>query len=396
MSAGAFSNSVAVVGAGMTVFGEHFDAGLEQLAARAYRIALASVDKGIEPGELQVGFFANVMGSLAGNEIPSGATLANAIGLPGLPVSRVENGCPSGSDAIRLAAMSVASGVYDVAAVVGSEKLRELPTKESLLESGRAGHPILSYANTAATIFAPQAMRHMHEFGTTREQLAMVAVKAAANAALNDNAQRRTPITVDDVLNSPLVCTPFNVLDCCPQSDGGAAVILCRADLASRYTDKPVYISGLGLATEALYYHEKTRMTGWESTVLAAKRAYSMAGVSPHDIDVVELHDCFTGTEIITYEDLGLCDEGQGGKLVESGATALTGRIPVNPSGGLLAKGHPIGATGVAQYVELFHQLREEAGDRQVALRTGKAVQHNVGGYSVGISVVSVLSRDRD
>ncbi len=387
-------NQVAVVGAGMTVFGEHFDAGLEQLAARAYRKALASVDRGIEPGELQVGFFANVMGSLAGNEIPSGATLANAIGLPGLPVSRVENGCPSGSDAIRLAALSIASGVYDVAVVVGSEKLRELPTRASLLESGRAGHPILSYANTAATIFAPQAVRHMHEFGTTREQLALVAVKAAANAALNDDAQRRTPVTVDDVLASPLVCTPFNVLDCCPQSDGAAAVVLCRADLASRYTDKPVYLSGVGLATEALYYHEKTRLTGWDATVLAAKRAYEMAGVGPRDIDVVELHDCFTGTEIITYEDLGLCEEGQGGKLVESGATALTGRIPVNPSGGLLAKGHPIGATGVAQYVELFTQLREEAGDRQVRLRTGKAVQHNVGGYSVGISVVSVLSRE--
>jgi acetyl-CoA C-acetyltransferase len=228
MSAGSLRNQVAVVGAGMTVFGEHFDAGLEQLAARAYRAALASVDRGIDPGELQVGFFANVMGSLAGNEIPSGATLANAIGLPGLPVSRVENGCPSGSDAIRLAALSVASGVYDVAVVVGSEKLRELPTKQSLLESGRVGHPILSYANTAATIFAPQAVRHMHEFGTTREQLAMVAVKAAANAALNDKAQRRTPITVDDVLASPLVCTPFHVLDCCPQSDGAAAVILCR------------------------------------------------------------------------------------------------------------------------------------------------------------------------
>ncbi|HEY1967237.1 MAG TPA: thiolase family protein [Pseudonocardia sp.] len=388
-------NQVAVIGAGMTVFGEHFDSGLEQLAAQAYRAALASVDNGIDPAELEVGFFANVMGSLAGNEIPSGATLANAIGLPGLPVSRVENGCPSGSDAIRIAAMAIASGVYDVAVVVGSEKLRERPTKESLLESGRAGHPILSYANTAATIFAPQAMRHMYEFGTTREQLAMVAVKAAANASLNPNAQRRATITVEDVLNSAPVCTPFTVLDCCPQSDGAAAVVLCRADIAHRFTDKPVYLAGVGLATEALYYHEKTRMTGWDSTRLAARRAFEMAGIGARDIDVVELHDCFTGTEIISYEDLGLCEEGHGGKLVESGATALTGRIPVNPSGGLLAKGHPIGATGVAQYMELFGQLREEAGDRQVALRSGIAVQHNVGGYSVGISVVSVLSRER-
>jgi acetyl-CoA C-acetyltransferase len=387
-------DQVAIVGAGMTVFGEHFDYGLEQLAAQAYLAALASVDNGIEPDQVDVGFFANVMGSLAGNEIPSGATLANAIGRPGLPVSRIENGCPSGSDAIRIAAMAVASGAHDVALVVGSEKLRELPTKQSLLESGRVGHPVLSYANTAATIFGPQIVRHMHEYGTTREQLAMVAVKAAANAARNDKAQRRAVITVDDVLASPPVCTPYHVLDCCPQSDGAAAVVLCRAELASRFTDTPVYLSGVGLATEPLYYHEKKRLTGWDSTRLAAARAYDMAGLAPRDIDVVELHDCFTGTELMTYEDLGLCAEGEGGKLIESGATELRGRIPVNPSGGLLAKGHPIGATGVAQYVELFTQLREQAGERQVTLRTGTALQHNVGGYSVGISVVSVLSRE--
>ncbi|MGJ6969276.1 thiolase family protein [Streptosporangium sp. G11] len=387
-------NKVAIVGAGMTPFGEHFDRGLEQLAADSYRTALASVDKGIDPADIEAGFFANVMGSLGGNEIPSGATLANAIGLPGLPVSRIENGCPSGSDSIRIGAMAVASGVHDVIVVVGAEKLRERSTKESLLESGRVGHPILSYANTAATIFAPQAARHMHEYGTTREQLAMVAVKAWDNASLNPNAQRQESITVDDVLNSPMLCSPFTVLDSCPQSDGAAAVVLCRADIAHRFTDSPVYIAGVGLATEGLYYHEKTRMTGWDCTRLASSRAYEMAGIAAQDLDAVELHDCFTGTEIMTYEDLGLCEEGAGGKLVEYGETTLHGRIPVNPSGGLLAKGHPVGATGVAQVVELFGQLREQAGARQVSLRNGKALQHNVGGYSVGISVVTVLSRD--
>ena len=387
-------NKVAVIGAGMTTFGEHFDRGLETLAADSYAEALASVDKGLSPDQISAGFFANVVGSLGGNEIPSGATLSNALGLPGLAISRVENGCPSGSDAVRIGSLAVASGVYDIVVVVGSEKLRERPTKESLLESGRVGHPILSYGATAGSIFAPQVRRHMHEFGTTREQLAMVAVKNWSNGALNAKSQRRETITVEDVLASPVVTSPFTVLDACPQSDGAATVILCRADWAHRFTDKPVYIAGFGVATEPLYYHEKRRMTGWDSTRTAALRAYEMAGIGPGDLDAVELHDCFTGTEILTYEDLGLCDEGTGGKLVEAGETGLAGRIPVNSSGGLLAKGHPIGATGVAQIVELFDQLREESGARQVRLRNGKALQHNVGGYSVGVSVVTVLSRD--
>ena len=388
-------NRVAIVGAGMTSFGEHFDRGLEQLAAAAFLGAVGSVDKGFDREQLDGGFFANVVGSLGGNEIPSGATLANAIGLPGLAISRVENGCPSGSAAVRIGAMAVASGLHDVVVVIGAEKLRERSTKDSLLESGRMGHPILSYASTAATIFAPQAMRHMYEFGTTRQQMAQVAVKNWANGALNPDAQRRGTITVDDVLASPLVSSPFHILDCCPQSDGAAAVVLCRSDLAGQFTDKPVYIAGVGLATEPLYYGEKQVMTGWAATTTASRRAYAMAGVSPSDIDVAEVHDCFTGTEIMNYEDLGFCEKGAGGKLIESGETTLEGRIPVNPSGGLLAKGHPIGATGVAQIVELYRQLRGEAGGRQVRLRSGLGLQHNVGGYSVGLSVVTVLSRDQ-
>ena len=386
-------NKVAVVGAGMTHFGENFDAGLDQLTAQAYQAALDSVDKGLDPSDIDAGYFASVMGSLAGLEIPSGATLSNAIGLPGLPCTRIENGCPSGSDAFRQGCLAVASGIADVVLVLGSEKLRERSTKSSLLESGRMGHPIISYGATATTLFGPQVARHMHEYGTTKEQMAMVAVKAWSNGSRNDNAQRRDDITVDDVLSSPLVCAPFNVLDCCPQSDGAAAVILCRPDMAHVYTDKPVLVAGLGMATDPLYIHEKSRMTGWDCTRLAASRAYEMAGIDASEVDVAEVHDCFTGVELLDYEDLGFCAEGGAGALVSEGETQLTGRIPVNPSGGLLAKGHPIGATGVAQMVELYDQLREEAGARQVKLRTGYALQHNVGGYSVGVSVVTVLNR---
>ena len=386
-------NKVAVVGAGMTRFGELFEAGLEQLAGEAFLEAVASVPKGFDVADLDAAYFANVVGSLQGNEIPSGATLANAIGLPGLAATRIENGCPSGSDAVRQGCLAIASGVADVVVVVGAEKLRERSTQSSLLESGRMGHPILTYGGTAATLFAPQVARHMYEYGTTREQMARVAVKSWANGARNPKAQRGGDLTVDAVLDSPVVCTPFGILDCCPQSDGGAAVILCRADRAAHYTDTPVLVAGLGLATDPLYIHEKQTMTGWACTRTAVQRAYAMAGIGPSDVDVAEVHDCFTGVELLNYEDLGFCEEGAAGKLVEAGDTDIGGRIPVNPSGGLLAKGHPIGATGVAQIVELYTQLREEAGARQVELRTGYALQHNLGGYSVGVSVVTILGR---
>jgi acetyl-CoA C-acetyltransferase len=387
-------NKVAVVGAGMTEFGELFDLSLEQLAAESFGSALDSVDKGISPDRVDAAYFANVMGSLQGNEIPSGATLANAIGLPGIAATRIENGCPTGSDAFRQACLAVAAGVSDVAVVVGAEKLRERSTKNSLLESGRMGHPMLSYGATATTLFAPQVLRHMYEYGTTPEQMAMVAEKNWANASLNPKAQRNERITIDDVLTSPMVCDPFHVLDSCPQSDGGAAVIVCRADYADQFTDTAVLVAGLGLATDPLYMHEKRVFTGWECSRLASRRAYDMAGIGPEDLDLAEVHDCFTGVELLNYEDLGLCPEGTAGKAMEAGETRIGGRIPVNPSGGLLAKGHPIGATGVAQLVELYTQLREEAGARQVPLKRGFGLQHNVGGYSVGISAVTVLARN--
>jgi acetyl-CoA C-acetyltransferase len=386
-------DQVAIIGAGMTMFGENFDASLEQLA-EAFVAAVESVDRGLDVAEIGYAYFGNVIGSLQGNEIPSGATLTNAIGLPGLGATRVENGCPTGSDAVRQAYQAVVSGMADVVVVVGAEKLRERSTRSSLLESGRMGHPVLSYGMTATTLFGHQVNRHMHTYGTTSEQLALVAVKNWANASRNEHAQRQQTLTVQQVLASPVVCSPFTVLDCCPQSDGAAAVILCRGDLASRFTDRPVRVAGLGLATDALYLHEKRRHTGWDCTRLAAERAYAMAGISAEQVDVAEVHDCFTGVEIINYEDLGLCPAGEGGQFVEAGETQVGGTVPVNPSGGLLAKGHPIGATGVAQMVELFTQLRQDAGERQVAFDDGFALQHNLGGYSAGISVVTVLTRD--
>jgi acetyl-CoA C-acetyltransferase len=236
----------------------------------------------------------------------------------------------------------------------------------------------------------------MHEFGTTKEQMALVAVKNHGNGARNPYSHHRKPLTVEQVLRSPWVCYPLNLFDCCPQTDGAAAAILVRADLASRYTDRPIYVAGFGMATDYQYIVEKESFTTFIATVRAAEQAYRMAGITPADVDVAEVHDCFTITELMNYEDLGFCAKGEGGKLIERGETALTGRIPVNPSGGLLAKGHPLGATGVAQLAELFWQLRGEATGRQVEMRTGYGLQHNLGGTGIANSVVTILTTRRD
>jgi acetyl-CoA C-acetyltransferase len=232
----------------------------------------------------------------------------------------------------------------------------------------------------------------MYEFGTTREMLASVAVKNHHNGSLDPYAHFRNEVTVDEVLASPPVCHPLHLLDCCPQTDGAAATLLVRADLAERFTDRPVYVAGFGVATDHPYLHEKSSFVGLKATQLAAERAYAMAGLGPADIDCAEVHDCFTITEILDIEDLGFVDKGKGGVASLSGDTAITGRIPVNTSGGLLAKGHPIGATGVAQLTECWWQLRGQAEERQVELRHGNALQHNVGGRGSGVSVINILT----
>jgi acetyl-CoA C-acetyltransferase len=241
-------------------------------------------------------------------------------------------------------------------------------------------------------LFAPFATRHMHEYGTTREMLASVAVKNHHNGALDPYAHFRNEITVEDVLNSPPVCHPLHLLDCCPQTDGAAAVILLDVERAHEFTDHPVYVAGFGVGTDHPYLHEKQSFTGLRATQLAAARAYHMADVEPAQIDCAEVHDCFTITEILDIEDLGFYDKGKGGVATLAGETAIDGRIPINTSGGLLAKGHPIGATGVAQLTECWWQLRGEAGDRQVQIRNGYALQHNVGGRGSGVSVVNILT----
>ncbi len=398
-------NKVAVVGVGLIKFGELFDKSADFMIQEAFLSAIGSVDKGIEPREVQAAWLGVCRPTLHGFGSVGGVTLSGNVGLAGIPCTRVENGCPTGSDTFRNACLGVASGVYDVVLALGYEKMRDNTTL-GLLGLAAQGHPVLQRGETAMTMFAPQAVRHMHEFGTTKEHMAMVAVKNRRNGACDPYSHYQQEITVDDVLNSPMVCWPLNLFDCCPQTDGAAATILCRADIAERFTDKPVYVAGVGMATDVPYVHEKESFTEFVATVRAARQAYEMAGIGPRDIDVAEVHDCFSITEIINYEDLGFCEKGEGGRLIEKGETGIDGRIPVNPSGGLLTKGHPLGATGIAQMAELYWQLREEAassgglGDpkvnarRQVKIGRGYGLQHNVGGRGISNSVVTILTRN--
>ena len=385
-------NRVAVVGAGLIKFGELFDQSYEQMAAGAFTAAMASVDKGFEPVQVEAAMVATQRGTLWGQEGIGGNTVPTALGIAGIPCTRIENACPSGSDAFRIGAMAVASGVHDVVLVIGVEKMRDKSTEEGLLARAASGHPVYTRGESAPVLFSPFATRHMHEFGTTREMLASVAVKNHHNGTLDPYAHFRNEVTVEQVLKAPPVCHPLHLLDCCPQTDGAAATILVNAERAREFTDDPVYVAGFGVATDHPYLHEKTTFTGLPATVKAAERAYAMAGIGPADVDMAEVHDCFTITEILDIEDLGFCEKGKGGIVSIQGETALTGRIPVNPSGGLLAKGHPIGASGVAQLTECWWQLRGAAGGRQVAIRKGFALQHNVGGRGSGVSVVNILT----
>ncbi|HEX5614332.1 MAG TPA: hypothetical protein VFZ83_04190 [Acidimicrobiia bacterium] len=385
-------NRVAMVGGGLIKMGELFDQSYEQMAAGAFAAAMAGVDKGFDPRLVDAAFVATQRGTLWGQEGIGGNTVPSAIGLNGIPCTRIENACPSGSDAFRVGAMAVASGVHDVVLVIGVEKMRDKSTEEGLLSRAASGHPIFTRGETAPVLFAPFATRHMHEFGTTREMLASVAVKNHFNGARDPYAHFQNEITIDDVLASPAVCSPLHLLDCCPQTDGAAAALLVRADRASEFTDRPVYVAGFGVGTDHPYLHEKSSFTELAATRLAAQRAYAMAGIGPDQVDVAEVHDCFTITEILDIEDLGFVEKGKGGVASFEGETALTGRIPVNPSGGLLAKGHPIGATGVAQLTECWWQLRGDAGERQVQIRNGFALQHNAGGRGSGVSVVNILT----
>jgi len=381
---------VAMVGAGMTPFGELFDLGVKDMLPMAVSEAIAHVDKGFDRSDIQAAWF----GELVTTDGFAAGILADSCGLLDIPVSRVENACATGNDAVRHGMLAVASGLYDVVLVAGADKVRETSTRTTFWDwMGMTRDMAWDFplGLVAPANFALHAARYLHESPATREHMAMVAVKNHRHGASNPKAQLRFEITVEQVLDAPMVAEPFGLFDCTPQSDGAAAVLLVGEEVVDRYTDRPVWVRGVGLGVDRVMHQHKPDMTTFPPTVKAARQAYAMAGIGPADVDVAEVHDCFTTVELIDYEDLGFCDRFGAAKLVEAGDTSVGGRIPVNPSGGLKAKGPP-GATGIAQCYEIFHQLRGTACNQVDAARWGLA--HNVGGPTA-VAAVTILSTDR-
>jgi acetyl-CoA C-acetyltransferase len=379
---------VAVVGAGMIKFGEHFDMSYEDMVVGAYRECLASVDKGIDEDRLEAAWLGTCAGSLIRQEIVTGAALAEPIRFFPRPVTRIENACCTGSDAVRNAAFAIAAGVYDVVLVVGAEKMRDIPSRDSLIrQTSVMFHEWWAPRGaTAPNRFGQFATAHMKAYGTEREHMGLIAEKNHHHGSLNPHSFFRKEISCEQVLAAPIISWPLGLLDCCPTTDGAAAIVMTRADIAHDFSDSPIYLYGSGLATDPLISPWKSEFTAFPATTTAAQAAYKMAGIEPTDVDLAEVHDCFTITELITYEDLGFCEKGEGKDWLERRGPMLGGERPVNTSGGLKAKGHPIGATGVSQVVELWEQLRGQAGDRQVeGAKIG--LTHNMGGIGTVVLV---------
>ncbi len=378
---------VAIVGAGMIDFGEHFSLSLEDMIEQAYLNALVSVDKGLDPKEIQAAWYGTVY-PVMGN---SGLVLAHATGLFDIPITRVENACATGSDAFRNACFAVAAGLYDIVLVVGAEKMHDEPG--GLIQRADLKRLWMGRGVTMPAFFGLRATAYMHTYKISRAQVALVSVKNHHNGSLYPHAHLRFECSVEDVVKAPYVSYPLGLYDCCPVTDGAAALILARAEIAKRYTENPVYVLGSGLSTDS--FVRGGDLTSFRATQYAAKQAYEMAGVKPDEIDVAEIHDCFSITELISYEDLGFAKPGEGVKLLEERRVHLEGERPVNPSGGLLAKGHPLGATGAAQIAELYEQLRGEAGPVQVK-DPEIALQHNIGigRFATGsVGCVHILGR---
>jgi acetyl-CoA C-acetyltransferase len=295
--------------------------------------------------------------------------------------------------AFRQGYLAVASGLYDLVAVGGVEKMTDVQTERiALALAGAMDFEWEAYVGTTFPgIYALMAQRYFHDYGLTREQLAEVAVKNHYHGSLNPLAHFRNRIKVEDVLSSPLVADPLRLYDCCPISDGAACAILAPLEKARKYTDTPIVIEASAQASSTLSMFERENICTLDSSVEAAKQAFKQAHLSPDDVDVVEVHDCFTIAEVIALEDLGFCKKGEGGKLYEEGQTYVGRKLPVNTDGGLKAAGHAVGATGVKQIVELVRQLRGEAGDRQVR-EADVGFAQNVGG-SGATAVVTILRR---
>ncbi|HUK79966.1 MAG TPA: thiolase domain-containing protein [Nitrososphaerales archaeon] len=382
---------VAIVGIGHSRFGRRTDVNIGELAFESIKQAVE--DSGVDRKDIS-NVVVGSMGSWSEESLPA-VVVNEYAGLSGAGTMRVEAACASGSAALKSAYNSILSGEGDVAMAVGVEKMTEVDSSTTVELIGRAGSYTWEFENYGMTFpgyYALYAVAHMNKFGTTQEDLARVAVKAHHYGAMNPLAQFQKEITLEKALGSQVVAWPLKLYDACPLTDGSAAVVLASEEVAKKLTDTPVWIKGVGYSSDSANMSRRGSYVGLEAAVRAARSAYAMARVSPDEVDVATAHDCFTIAELMAYEDLGFCKKGEAARMIREGQTEIGGKIPVNLDGGLKAKGHPIGATGVSMAVEITKQLRGEAGRRQAPIRNGVGLVHNIGGTG-HYAYVTILSR---
>lgn len=372
--------NVVILGAAMKRFGKYQESIID-LGAECSLHALK--DAGVQWKDINAAYCSHVLMG-----VTVGQFILMPLGPTGIPIFNVDNGCAGGTTAMILARQAIGAGIYDIALIVGIQKMGkgvlgpeilDLPETDKI----QRNMGLLSLPSKYAMI----ARRHMEEYGTTVEQLAQVSVKNHKHGALNPYSQHQRELTLEEVLGSRMISDPLTLYQCAPTGDGVAALVLCAEDIANKYSSKPrVKMAGAALCSQVYVPDDPTSIHAF--TIKAAHEAYEMAGCGPGDLDVIELHDCFSIAEICHYENLGLCPKGEGGRLIDEGATEIGGRIPVNTSGGLLSRGDPTGATGAGQVVEIVWQLRGEAGKRQVPdAKVG--LTHNLTGLVCSVQVLT-------
>lgn len=385
------SREVAIIGVGLSKWGELWNQSLRDIFVEA---ALSAIeDAGVD--KIDSMYIGNMTAGIFTGQEHLASLLSDYLGVSSIPAARVESACASGGLAVKMGYMDVALGLSDIVLVGGVEKMTDVGTDEATYALSTAADQDYEvyHGITFPGLYAIMARAHMEKYGTTRAQLACVAVKNHYHGSMNPVAQYPQQITLEQVLKSVMIADPLRILDCSPITDGAAAAIMCPLDLAKKISNKPlIKLSGIGHATSHIALHTREDMTSLPATYKAAKDAYKMADIGPKDIDLAEVHDCFTIAEICIIEELGFTDKGKGGTAAVEGITKLGGKIPVNVSGGLKSKGHPVGATGVAQVVEIVSQLRGNVGTRQVEnARIGLCQNMGGSGGSTLVHIMEVL-----
>ena len=374
---------VAVIGIGNSKFGVRQDVNISELAFEAVRPALE--DASLEARDIPFVALGSVGAGAWYEELLPAVVVSEYCGMTGAGLVRCEAACASGSAAFFTAYSAIASGHADVAMAMGVEKMREIDSATAMEWIGRAGYYLWEFHNFGVTFpayYALHANAHMAKYGTTEEDLALVAVKNHKYGSMNPIAHLQNKVTVDDVMNSTVIASPLKLYDCCPLTDGASALVLASEEKVKELrVDVPVWVAGIGYSSGTANLSKRNSFVGLEASVQASQRAFKAAGITPGQVDFAEVHDCFTIAEIMAYEDIGFCGRGEGVKLLREGQTEIGGKIPVNMDGGLKSKGHPIGTTGCSMIYELTKQLRGKAEKgRQVPLKNNIGLAHNVGG----------------